>query len=161
MTTFDFDGPDPNDWTLAEAQAWLLDQLDDGATCPCCDQHAQRYRWTLPGSAIKVLLRNYRVGGTTQFIESKTVKRVGQGGLHSILAMWDLVEEEKVRRPDGGKSGWWRVTGIGERFIQGGLIRKYAYIYDNRVSGHDGPWVSISDRLGEPFDWRQHMDRWD
>jgi len=158
--TFDDDFDDPG-WTLAEARDWVLDQLDDGITCPCCGQHAQRYRWTLYRSAIDLLLNFYRVGGVTRFVESREVKGKTQGSA-SHLAFWDLVEEENKRRPDGGKSGWWRVTPFGESFIlDGASIRKYAYVYNREVERFDGPYVTISDRLGYPFNWRDHMNRLD
>ena len=30
--------------TLDEAKAWLRDQVDDGAHCPCCGQFAKVYK---------------------------------------------------------------------------------------------------------------------
>jgi hypothetical protein len=146
------DGP-----SLAQARAELMDELDEGTTCPCCGQHAQRYRWSLYSTACWMLIRLYEAGGVTEFVESKRVKRPGDGGSASHLWLWGLVEHEPDRRPDGGKSGWWRVTAAGERFIRGGSIPKYAYVYNGVVERHDGQLVTISDRLGHPFDWNDHM----
>lgn len=146
-----------DDRSLAQAREQLLAELDDGTTCPCCHQHAQRYRWTLPGSAAGYLIRAYEIGGVTRFVESKQVKRRGEQAMPSICRFWDLLEEENDRRPDGGRSGWWRVTTAGERFVLGGWIPKYAYVYNGRVEWRDGPSVTIADRLGRPFDWNDHM----
>jgi hypothetical protein len=154
--------PDGREVTLAEARLWLREHLDDGVRCPCCNQHAQIYRWSLYGSAARMLIRLWQAGGTVTFVESKAVKRPGDGGHTSQLALWSLVEHEPDRRPDGGKSGWWRVTGRGERFLKGQeTISKYAYVYDGVFLRHDGPQRNIEDVLGEPFDWREHMGRLD
>jgi hypothetical protein len=158
--TFDDDGEEFGD-SLEAARIWLREMLDEGVICPCCGQRAQRYRWTLPGSAVRYLLRMYELGGTVGFVESRLAKPAGTPQVSHIPAMWGLLEEERERRPDGGKSGWWRVTDVGERFIMGDPIPKYAYVYNGRVEGHDGSPQTISDRLGRPFNWHDHMNRSD
>jgi hypothetical protein len=105
-----------------------------------------------------MLIRLYQEGGTTEFIESKTVKQPGQGGDATRLAHWGLVEQESERRPDGGKSGFWRVTPLGERFLLGdATIPKYVYVYDGRALRSGGPQVSIRDALGKKFDYAELM----
>jgi hypothetical protein len=149
---------DPDLVTLAQARIWLREHLDEGTYCPCCGQWAKIYRWSLYGTAARLLMRFYRAGGTGAFVESKAVKGISQGSA-SHLAFWQLVEHEPDRRPDGGKSGWWRVTTQGEAFLQGRLlIPKYAYVYDGNVLRHDGDPTSVYNVLGEQFDWREHME---
>lgn len=144
--------------TLAEARAELQAGLMEGTKCPCCDQHAQIYRWSLYSTAARMLLRMYEAGGATEFVESKRVKRTGDGGSCSHLRLWGLVEQEAERRPDGGKSGWWRVTLPGEQFLMGATtIPKYAYVYNGEVLRYDGPPRTISDVMGHPFSWHEHM----
>ena len=143
--------------SLAEARDWLRERLNQGATCPCCEQYAKVYRWSLYGSAARLLVRFWHEGGTEEFVESKAVKGETQGSA-SHLAFWSLVEHEPDRRPDGGKSGWWRVTAHGEGFIKSQeTIPKYAYVYDGRVLRLEGEARTISEVLKEPFDWREHM----
>ena len=40
-----------------------------------------------------------------------------QGGYMTLAGHWDLIEEERALRDDGGRAGVWRVTGTGERFL--------------------------------------------
>lgn len=148
----------PFDMTLEEAKEWLRERIDDGARCPCCTQYAQVYRWSLYGGAAAMLIRLYRAGGTVSFVESKSVKYPGQGGDVTRLRLWSLVEEEPERRADGGKSGYWRVTELGEQFVHGWTtIPKYAYVFDGRLLRVDGPPVDIVDALGTKFDYNQLM----
>jgi len=148
--------------TLGEARRVLDAELKDGARCLCCGQYAQIHRWTLYGTAARLLVRLYAIGGTEEFVESKPIKRKGQGD-GARLRYWGLAEEEKVRRPDGGKSGWWRVTPYGEDFILArATIPKYVYVYDNTVLPYSdahsqGGRHTISDVLKETFHYGDHI----
>jgi hypothetical protein len=154
---FDGDGDDPEDGlSLREAREQLFAVIAEGTTCPCCLRPAQRYRWNLYANAARLLIRLYQVGGTSEFTHSSVVKRGTQGSC-SHLRFWALVESQKERRPDGGKSGFWRVTSGGEQFLHGGTIPKYAWVYDNVVNRVEGDPVTISDVLEEEFNFREHM----
>lgn len=147
--------------TLAQARVELEEDLDDGTTCQCCEQHAQRYRWSLYRTAVWMLVRLYRRGGTTLFVPSKVVKRAGDGGSCSHLKLWGLVEHEPERRPDGGKSGLWRVTARGERFLLGQEpIPKYVWVYNGAVQRYEGSPKHVYDIL-DNFDFREHMGGFD
>lgn len=149
--------------TLGDARRSLDAMLEDGGHCPCCGQYAQIHRWKLYATAAKLLVRLYAKGGTTEFIESKPIKGKGQGD-GARLRYWALAEEEKVRRPDGGKSGWWRVLPHGENFIRyQGTIPEYVYVYDNKVlpytTAHpQGGRRNISDVLKENFHYGDHVN---
>lgn len=147
-----------DDMTLGEARGRLRELVYHGERCPCCTQHAQVYRWSLYATAIRTLVALYRAGGTTRFVESKTVKIPGQGGDMSRLAHWHLVEQESVRRADGGRSGWWRVTPLGEEFLRGrATIPKYVYVFDGRRLKADGPELGIRECLGKKFSYDEMM----
>ena len=146
--------------TIQAAKQWLHARLDKGAECPVCTQHVQVYRWSLYSTAGHALILFYRLGGTTEFVHSSSLKALGHKGQGdaSRLRNWGLLEEEKVRRPDGGRSGYWRVTALGEQFVKGvARVPKYAYVYNNRVLKLDGPNVSIKDVLGKKFDYAELM----
>lgn len=149
--------------TLAEARRILDAELEDGARCLCCGQYAQIHRWTLYATAAKLLVRLYANGGTTEFVESKPIKGKGQGD-GARLRYWGIAEEEKQRRPDGGKSGWWRVTAYGEDFIlDRATIPKYVYVYDNAVLPYtdahpQGGRRTISEVLKENFHYGDHIN---
>lgn len=142
-----------DDMTLAEARARLVELIAEGVRCPVCDQHAQSYRWSLYASAVRLLVRLWWAGGTTEFIESKTVKMPGQGGDVSRLRHWGLVEQAP-QRPDGGKSGWWRVTQLGEDFVlDKERLPKYVYVFDGECLATNGQLVGIKDALGKNFNY--------
>lgn len=145
-----------DDMTLEEARTVLNRLIEDGHRCPCCNQWSKVYRWSLYSSAARMLIRLYKEGGTIEFVESKTVKQKGEGGHCSQLRHWKLVEQEPESRPDGGQSGWWRVTGLGEAFLlEHATISKYVYVYDGEVLREEGKSVSIRDALGKKFNYQE------
>lgn len=86
----------PDSMPLGEARDILRGLVEDGHTCPLCTQHAQVYRWSLYSTAAHALILFYREGGTTE------------------------------PRDDGGRSGYWRVTGRGAAFVRNEIdIPKY------------------------------------
>jgi hypothetical protein len=78
----------------------------------------------------------------------------------SQLSWWQLIEEQLERREDGGKAGWWRITGLGKQFVRNEIeVAKYAYVFDGKCLGWDNDeHASIVDALGERFDYRELMD---
>jgi hypothetical protein len=76
----------------------------------------------------------------------------------SQLIWWDLLEEELVLRPDGGRAGFWRITEIGRRFVEGEItLTKKAMIYDHTKLSMEGPQVTFAQVLKKPFDLQELM----
>lgn len=150
-----------DDMTLAEARDILRELVWTGHTCPLCARHAQVYRWSLYDTAAKALILYYRLGNEgTAYVDIEQLKKAGHRGQGdaSRLKHWGLLEEEKSRREDGGRSGWWRCTAHGRAFVRGeATIPKYAYIYANRCLRRDGEQLDISAVLGEKFDYSKLM----
>lgn len=150
------DGP-----SLREAREKLLVDRWEGVSCPCCGQMAKVYRRKINSSMARGLIAAYRENGLT-FGWLQDVRRM-QGETdnreESKLRYWGLMEEEPERRPDGGRSGWWRVTSEGEAFVRGQIrVPKYAFLYDGFCLRLDhGEMVTISDALGTPFNYDDLM----
>lgn len=145
------------DWTLAEAKDWLRERVDHGAHCPCCTQHAKIYRRKLNSRMAWGLIRLYRATDGTEWGHLPTI--AGDGCEVGKLRYWGLVIEEAEARPDGGRSGWWQLTGNGRAFVKGRLaVPKYARIYDGRCLGLRGEPVTIRDCLGERFNYDELMN---
>lgn len=146
-----------DDWSLEDAKAWLRERLNDGATCPCCQQRAQIYRRKINSGMARALLEQWRVA-RQDVVHTRGLWKdyTHEGGQ---LAWWGLIEQDPMRRDDGGKSGWWRITDDGRRFIHNRLlVPKYARIYDSRLMGFDHTkQVSIIDALGTRFDYHELM----
>jgi hypothetical protein len=131
-----------------------------GAVCPTCTQHAQVYRWSLYSTAVQALILFQRLGGTTDFTHSNELKDYGYKGQGDAarLRMWGLVERQSDQREDGGRSGYWRVTSLGERFVLGQVrVPKYAWVYNGRVLRMDGEPVGVREALGNRFNYDDMM----
>jgi hypothetical protein len=82
----------------------------------------------------------------------------GDNREESKLRYWGLIEEETDLRPDGGRSGWWRLTPTGKDWVLNlSGVLKYALVYNGRCLGLSGQPVSIVDALGTRFDYRELM----
>jgi hypothetical protein len=149
----DFD--DPELVSLEAARAWLRENIDEGVSCPCCGQLAKIYRRKLNSAMARRLIRFYRAAGARWFHSPSLARVDGDTGK---LALWGLVEEEKTKRPDGGRSGFWRVTEGGEDWtLRRSSVAKYALVYDGRLLGYDGSQVTIIDALGTKFNYDELM----
>lgn len=143
--------------TLAQARTWLLGRADEGADCPLCHQRVQVYRRKITTGMARALIDMYRAGGKG-WVHMPTVL-TGQRADEAKLAYWQLIEEEKVRRPDGGRAGYWRVTDLGELFLRGKCtLPKYARVYNGKPLSLDPTdQVTIQDALGTKFNYSELM----
>lgn len=164
MKTLEWEWDDQADEvTLAEAR-WAVKELRaDGITCPCCGQFAKEYPRKVNSSMARDLICLYRVAGL-EFAYLPSVRRKTgsrDNREESKLRYWSLAEELRdVKRPDGGRAGFWRVTEHGEAWILGlATITKYAIVYDNECLGFEGDQVTIRDSLADRFDYDELM-RW-
>jgi hypothetical protein len=143
---------------LSRWKAWLLEQLSDGVICPCCGQRAQEYKRQINSAMARSLIKLWRAtDGNGQFLRiSKVLDE--RGGDFCKLAYWDLIEEERILRPDGGRAGWWRLTPKGRLFVLGELtVPRYAFVYNGHANATDGPEWGIRDALGKNFDYGELM----
>jgi hypothetical protein len=145
--------------TLGDARAALRELVYEGACCPCCTQFAKVYPRTIHSTMARELIRCYRAAGTDWFHVPTVIGH--NGGDLLKTRYWALMEEEKdIRRDDGGRAGYWRITPIGEAFIRRELlVPKRAWVYDNRRIKLDGPDVSVVDCLGKKFNYNELMGR--
>lgn len=147
-----------DDDTLGQAREWLSEQLmDKGATCPCCNQFARVYKRKLNANMARTIVQGYQKAKLDWF-HAPTV--VGDRGELAKLRYWGLVEEEHAVRPDGGRTGWWRITVAGERFVLGKIwVPAHALVYDSKLLRLDdsGGRINITDALGRKFNYRELM----
>jgi hypothetical protein len=142
--------------TLGAAREWLRQRVDNGAKCPCCTQFAKVYRRKINSGMAHALIQMYRHAGTEWFYLPNITSR-WQGRDEAGLRYWLLVDELQEKREDGGRA-WWRITPLGERFVMRQIrVAKYARIYDGRCLSLTGEPVSITDALGDRFDYNELM----
>lgn len=144
-------------WWLKDARKWLRDQVVDGARCPCCNQLAKVYRRPINAGMALSIIKMLRFGGLEyQYIPASIGAKSREEGK---LRYWGLIEEElEVRREDGGRAGWWRVTPKGRDWVLERItVPKYARIYDAKLLGLTGPEVTIRQALGTKFNLDELM----
>lgn len=144
--------------SLAEAQEWLRDHVDDGETCPCCTQFAKVYRRKLTAPVAQVLIAMYRTRGGWIRVADLGLTR----GDEAKARYWDLIEAPAdAEREDGSRRvGIWRLTVRGIAFVNDQIrVPKYVRIYNGRRIGvDDTETVSIADVLGSKFNYRELME---
>jgi hypothetical protein len=143
--------------TLDEARDRLREQLNEGAKCPCCTQFAKVYRRKINSGMARALVKMWDKAGMEWVYTPRLcpwTHEVGQ------LSWWDLIEDSRDRRDDGGRAGWWRITSRGRRFVLNQSREpKYAHIYDGRlISLDNSETVNIVEALGARFDYRALME---
>jgi len=141
---------------LGEARAYLRRGVEDGVRCPCCTQLVKVYRRKLNSGMAVSLIRMYRAAGTDWVhLPTQVGARSREEGK---LRYWGLVEEKNAVRDDGGHAGWWRLTDAGRSFVLGeSRVPRYARVFDGVCRGLRGELVSISDCLGDKFDYAELM----
>lgn len=150
-----FQHPFKGNMTLREAQDVLRPLTTDGHKCPLCTQFAKVYKRKIHAGMVRTLIAMYRKGGLG-WVYLPDVKQKSRDS--TGMAWWDLIEEEKALRPDGGRVGWWRLTSLGEEFVlDRRTVRKYAHIYDGRWLSFSGDMVGIRDCLGTQFNYEELM----
>lgn len=149
--------------TVRQARDWLRERLEDGTECPCCRQHVQVYYRQINSGmafgAVQLLRAHNRE--PFEFVHLPTV--IGRRSAEeSKLRYWDLAEEEIERRPDGGRSGWWRLTPEGVEWASGrSRVPFYALVYNGRLVRHQNvsksgrlrPDVHVREALGHHFNY--------
>lgn len=145
--------------TLQQVRTWLAQAAHDGVNCPACGQLVKVYRRKINSGAARGLILMHQRYGTDWGHLPSTATLSRLGGEFARLALWGLVEEERTRRPDGGRAGFWRVTEKGEAFIKGNYpVPKYALIYNGTLLSMDAAEVvTIKDALGGKFDYSELM----
>lgn len=157
----------PDSMTLGEAREKLNGLIEDGHICPCCHRRAQIYKRPINGTMARSLGAMYLAYGLDygDLPALRQRKRLHHSNQEGMLAWFGLTEEEKVRRKDGGRAGFWRVTPLGERWLKGeATIPKYSRTYGAYVIELLGKQVSIYDTLKVRFNWRDVMNgtvEWD
>jgi hypothetical protein len=142
--------------SLGEARELLRELVGHGCSCPCCTQFAKVYERKINSTMARTLITLFRAASPGTFVHTPSLP----GDTHeaSQLEWWKLIEEESVRRPDGGRAGWWCVTDLGVQFARREIaLPKYARIYDHRCLGLTDEPVNIVDCLGQRFDYAELM----
>jgi hypothetical protein len=147
--------------TLERIRSWLFRNREEGAVCPACQRPSKVYRYNLSGSWAAVLIKMYnlhRQGYGWVHVESR-IRPLG--GNYAKLRFWGLIEaypHNAEALPDKSSAGYWRVTTLGKLFVEcKATIPQHIFIYLNTNAGVGGKQVSITDCLGNKFNFGELM----
>ena len=157
--------------SVAESRAWVHARLDDGTTCPVCDQHAQRYKRTLNSGIARWLMVLARLSPrhSAKWVSTRDVicyaaslktfgSSLGSGEAPSLLPFWDLIETRPNDDPSKRHSGFWRPTPKGHAFVAGEItVPRKVVVYNNGLERLEGPETSIKKALGKKFNYDELM----
>lgn len=153
--------------TLKEAKEYLRANFNVGVKCPCCGQRVQLYRKNISATMAMNLINLYRcarASGVENFyhVSQFHKQRAGSGGGDfAKLRYWELIEEmenDEEKPKKKRTSGFWRITPKGIAFVSGQqVVQKYAQVYNMKVRGFEGAWVTIDECLSEKFNFSELM----
>lgn len=153
----------PYNPSLIQAKAWLRQRIRDGEKCPCCNQYVKIYKRSIHHTIAHSLIQLYRISAMTPdgWVHVPTMLRgTGERGEVGKARYWGLVEEATEKRDDGGRAGYWRLTDIGRKFVENRwVVKRHALVFDSRCLGFEGDHISITDALGDKFDYQELMNK--
>lgn len=142
-----------DEWSLGQAKAYLRRKVDDGATCPCCNQFAKVYKRKLYATMARTLIYAWRNFGQQYFHLSQLDGK--QPGVRQAdfpkLSYWGVIEKHPSK-PE------WRITGRGRMFLANTqTLQQTVVLYDSRLMRFEGPEVGIVKVLGTKFSYQELM----
>lgn len=164
---------DPKNTTLEQAQDWLRKQLDGGAQCPCCKQHAKIYRRKLNSGMAASLIAFAKVTQQSQpkdgwlkvpddFVQTSKLVTVLKNREYNKLKHWGLLEgqgPDQSLHAETHFTGMWRLTELGFKFVRGEAeVPESVYLYDNRRMRVSDEMTTIKIALGSKFNYTELME---
>lgn len=155
------DRPDDT-WTLGAAREWLRGEVEGGARCPCCHQHAKVYKRSIHASMARGLIYMYRAGPANHplSLREHIPAALGRGDV-AKLRYWGLLVPADPATHGSRHEGDYMVTRKGLLWLrEADTVPKYVRVYDSERLGEPfgEPW-GIRDALGEKFDYDDLMSR--
>lgn len=151
------------DVTLADAKKKMLEQVEEGVSCPCCGRLVKLYRRKLHSEMAAFLCRlSRRYLDEPRFYSTRELcpaltKSATDG---SYLVLWDLVEKEAAENGSGGKAGMYRPTEHGLDFVFGRTtVKSHVFILCGDPVGFSNDYVHIKTVLGSKFSYDELMRR--
>ncbi len=135
--------------------------IEEGVTCPTCNQFAKMYKRKLASGPARNLIWLYRNGGYSDWVHipSKAPKYILRSNEMGKLKLWGLVEEKDNDDKSKKCSGFYKVTDEGRDFVLKKInVAKYCFTYNNGVCGYSEETISIEQSLGERFDYQELME---
>lgn len=157
--------------TLSDAKAVFMDKLErlEGASCPCCDRYAQKYRKqpTSTSMACLIIFDRFVGGDISNFRHISELNRHnplfgGLDGAWALLSKWGFIQEkprvDKYIGPGGKTSGFWRLTAKGRQFVNREIkAPRYVLVFNSEILGWSREQWSADDFLKHKFSYAELM----
>lgn len=147
----------PDSTSLGTVRSILREKWDEGLTCPCCQQHVQRYSRPITSAmAAGLILFYYQQirNPETQWIHAEEFFKEKRGlpssirGDFSKLRFWGLIQANDE------SEGYYRVTDKGMDFVKlSAKVESHVMLYNNKSYGFKGHYVDIQWCLKKKFDY--------
>ena len=143
--------------TLAEARQIVAGGVQEGVTCPCCDQYIKRYKRALNSTMARFLIWLVRTSRDTPGGWVDIRRCPVRGGDYAKLLHWGMVAHAEDK--DGGKrSGMWRPTEQGVEFAHSVTrVPSHVFLLTGQVDGWASTTTDIRGALGKRFDYLELM----
>lgn len=122
----------PPETTLAQARAWLAARVSDGASCPCCERFNKLYTRKLKPQMVHALATIYMLAlrqgnqqdgwvgvGRGHDTDPKLALALHHAEYGKLVHFGLLVPAAKGVGDRRNRSGFWRPTLLGIRFLRG------------------------------------------
>ena len=145
--------------TLEEVASWLLENMAEGAECPCCGQLCKVYKRAFNSAMARSLI--WLVNQAPDAATWVDVPLQAPGWLTRSRELpktryWGLIEEKPNLDPTKRCSGIWRPTQAGVDFVFSRVsVSSHVYLFNNTVEGFAETRVLIRDVLGKDFDYSE------
>ena len=133
---------------------WKKTIKGGGGHCPICERWGKvnKYKMT---EHLALSLRWIHAHGDTEGwvnVQKKAPRWIMKSKTYNLLEHWGLLESR------GFRTGIWRVTNTGRRFIYGEIrVPSAVYVYDNIIWGVDEQQKSFRSCFGVHFDFDELM----
>jgi len=142
---------------LAKLRGHVSAQVDEGTTCPCCNQYVKRYKRALNSTMARWLIWLVRTSKDTPGGWVDIKRCPVRGGDYAKLMHWGMVTQAQA--DDGAnRSGMWRPTEQGIQFAYSALrVPSHVFLLTGEVDGWATTTTDIREALGKRFDYLELM----
>ena len=140
----------------------FFNELKRGNTlnCPCCKRYAQIYKRRIHATVAYQLIKLLSLGGFSNYVHTNKLVPANQSSIgdFSKAKYFGLIEEKANADSSKRTSGYWKLTNLGMDFVRGfEKIPSYVLIFDDCVIEFDDEMISITDCLGDKFNYSELM----
>lgn len=135
------------------------------AICQCCQRRARINKLRVHSTIALMLARlayqsKQKTGDPYSFVHIDEFKpKHRSGNDFSIVKYWGLATTKPAEGEDKNSSGFWRLTGDGNSFINGKLnIEKYAYVIDGMLSHFGEDTIDMDQALNGKFSFSELLE---